>query len=82
MILIKNCSRHDTRAEEHGEGGQECEGEENGDVGEKTGDDEEFAGEATGNVGEQTGDDKGNAGDGENGADEESEVSQTLRTQK
>jgi hypothetical protein len=48
--------------EEHGEGGQECEGEETGEVREKTGDNEEIAGEATGNVGEQTRDDEGNAG--------------------
>jgi hypothetical protein len=81
-VYVERMTRPAEVYEEHGEGGQEGEGEETGEVGEKTGDDEEFAGEATGNVGEQTGDDEGNAGDGENGADEESEVSQTLRTQK
>jgi hypothetical protein len=43
---------------------------------------QECEGEEIGIVGEQTRDDKENAGDGETGADEESEVSQTLRTQK
>jgi len=81
-VYVERVKRPAEVHEEHGEGGQECEGEETGDVREKTGDDEEFMGEATGNVGEQTGDDEGNVGDGENGADEESEVSQTLRTQK
>ena len=82
LVYVERVTRLAEVHEEHGEGGQECEGEETGDVREKTGDNEEFAGEATRNVGEQTGDDKGNTGDGENGADEESEVSQTLRTQK
>jgi hypothetical protein len=81
-VYVERVTRLAEVHEEHGEGGQECKGEETGDVGEKTGDDEEFAGEATGNVREQTGDDEGNAGDGENGADEESKVSQTRRTQK
>ena len=81
-VYVERVMRPAEVHEEHGEEGQECEGEETGDVREKTGDDEEFAGEATRNVREQTRDNEGNAGDGENGADEESKVLQTLRTQK
>jgi hypothetical protein len=81
-VYVERVMRPEEVQEEHGDEGRKREGKETGDVGEKTGDDEDTAGEATGNVGEQTGDDEGNAGNGENWADEESEVSQTLRTQK
>jgi hypothetical protein len=81
-VYVERVTRPVEVYEEHGEGGQECEGEETREVREKTRDGEEIAGEATRNVGEQTRDNKGNTGDGENGADEESEVLQTLRTQK
>jgi hypothetical protein len=43
---------------------------------------QECKGEETGNVREKTRDHEENAGDGENRVDEESKVSQTLRTQK